>query len=243
MKTFAADLHIHTALSPCSENQMTPPAIVASALAQGLDLIAICDHNSVANARAAIEAGKGAVAVLPGMEIATAEQIHVLGLFPTLEAAQGAAEEVRSTLVRCLLGRRFEEQPVMNAMGVVVAAESTALGDASGFELAAAVALIRGYGGLAIAAHVDRRSYSVMSRLGALPETIRFDALEISAAGVENARHEQFRDLGLPLIASSDSHFLSTVGECRTLFHMRAPTFDELALALRGIGGRSCQIA
>ncbi|MDX9975063.1 MAG: PHP-associated domain-containing protein [FCB group bacterium] len=243
MKTFAADLHIHTALSPCSEKQMTPPAIVAAALAQGLDLIAICDHNSVANAGAAIEAGEGMLAVLPGMEIATAEQIHVLGLFPTLDGAQRAAEEVHATLVRCLLGHRFEEQPVMNALGDVVAAESSALGDPSGFELAAAVALIRENGGLAIAAHVDRRSYSVMSQLGALPDTVRFDALEISAAGVERAQDAPFRDLGLPLIASSDSHFLSTVGECRTLFQMYAPTFDELALALRGAGGRSCRIA
>jgi predicted metal-dependent phosphoesterase TrpH len=243
MKSFAADLHIHTALSPCSEKQMTPPAIVSTALAQGLDLIAICDHNSVGNAGAAIAAGKGSLAVLPGMEIATAEQIHVLGLFPTLEAAQGAAGDVRATLARCLLGQRFKEQPVMNALGSVVAAEATALGDASGFELAAAVALIRGYGGLVVAAHVDRRSYSVMSRLGAMPEDIRFDALEISAAGVEASRDAQFRDLGLPLIASSDSHFLSTVGECRTIFEMRAPTFNEVALALRGAGGRSCRIA
>lgn len=243
MKFYSADLHVHTALSPCAEKAMTPPAIVATAEERGLNLLAICDHNAAGNARAAAEAGRGRVAVIPGMELATAEKVHVLGLFPTHEAAVSAAEEVRATLAKLQPERRFADQPVMNARGAVVSAEDSSLAQASAFELAAAVDLIRGYGGLVIAAHVDRQSFSVMSRFGSFPDHVRFDALEVSAAGVEAARDIDFHGIGLPLIASSDSHCLSEIGACRTVFQMRAPTFDELALALRGAGGRSCRIA
>ena len=77
-----ADLHIHTALSPCGSDEMTPRAIVEAALARGLDMIAICDHNSARNVAAVQEAGCGRLAVLAGIEITSAEEVHVLGLFP-----------------------------------------------------------------------------------------------------------------------------------------------------------------
>ncbi|MCX5758981.1 MAG: PHP domain-containing protein, partial [Candidatus Hydrogenedentes bacterium] len=98
MRRFAADLHIHTALSACADDDMTPPAIVAAALEQGLDMIAICDHNSAGNAAAVQAAAGDALAVIAGMEITTAEEAHVLGLFPDAASAEAAGQEVRDTL-------------------------------------------------------------------------------------------------------------------------------------------------
>ncbi len=105
LRRISADLHIHTALSPCGSEEMTPPAIVAAALEAGLDMIAICDHNTAGNAAAVQEAAAAQAAaggpplvVLAGMEVASAEEAHVVGLFPDAAAAERAAAEVRAVL-------------------------------------------------------------------------------------------------------------------------------------------------
>ncbi len=101
LKRFRADLHIHTALSPCGSDEMTPAAIVAAASARGLDMIAVCDHNTAGNVLAVQQAGEaagGGLAVIAGMELTSAEEVHVVGLFPDAAAAERAAARVRSLL-------------------------------------------------------------------------------------------------------------------------------------------------
>ena len=89
VRSILADLHIHTALSPCADGEMTPPAIVHEAVMKGLGMIAICDHNSAANTEAVQKAAGGLLTVIAGMEITTAEEVHVIGLFPTVQSAAG----------------------------------------------------------------------------------------------------------------------------------------------------------
>ena len=98
VRSIRADLHIHTALSPCASEEMRPPAIVREALKKGLDMIAICDHNTAGNVKATQTAAAGYLTVIPGIEITTAEEVHVLGLFPSSEEATAIATEVRNTL-------------------------------------------------------------------------------------------------------------------------------------------------
>ncbi len=259
MNRYLADLHIHTALSPCAEPQMTPPAIVEAARAQGLALIAICDHNSAGNAAAVLEAAGGSPVVIAGMEITCAEEAHVLGLFPDPEAARRAGERVRVTLPAGEEGGAggrggsappgarargiWGEQPLLDARGRRIGRENRLLAAASSFTLAECVDLIREHQGLAVAAHLDRPSFSVLSQLGFLPEQVRFDAVEVSAAGARAGRAAGLAGLGPPLICSSDSHFLSAIGAGGTVFTVREPTFAELALALLGREERECAIA
>ena len=93
------DLHIHTALSPCADNDMTPNNIVNMALLKGLDVIAVTDHNSAENARAVIKAGeKAGLTVIAGMEIETSEEVHVLSLFPSADAAEEVQRQVYRSL-------------------------------------------------------------------------------------------------------------------------------------------------
>lgn len=243
MRRIEADLHLHTALSPCAEDEMTPAAIVAAALAAGLELVAICDHNAAGNAAAVQEAAGGQLGVIAGMEITTAEEAHVVGLFPDAEAALAAAAEVQATLpLADAASRRFGEQWLLDAAGNVLGTEPRMLRAASALPLHATVALIKRHRGLAVAAHLDRPSFSVLSQLGVFPADSGFDAVEVSAAG-RIARAPRLAALGLPLVTSSDSHFLSDIGICRTICTMAAPTFAELALALIGAGGRGCSIA
>jgi hypothetical protein len=86
MQRFRADLHVHTVLSPCAAVEMIPPLIVQTALEQVIHIIAITDHNASANVAPVIEAAAGSnLTVLPGMEMQTQEEVHLLCLFEDLE--------------------------------------------------------------------------------------------------------------------------------------------------------------
>jgi predicted metal-dependent phosphoesterase TrpH len=237
-----ADLHVHTALSPCADDAMTPPAIVDAALAEGLAMIAVCDHNSARNVAAVQEAAGGHLAVLAGMEITTAEECHVVGLFPDAGAAQAAGAEVGATLgtIDDDYETFFGEQHVLDAAGAEAGRETLALATATTLDVDAVVGLVHRHGGIAVAAHIDRRSFGVIGQLGFFPEGAGFDAVELSRhvpAGSD--REAGFAAYGLPVLHSSDAHFRADVGAARTAVTCERPDFGELALAVRGLGGRS----
>jgi PHP family Zn ribbon phosphoesterase len=237
-----ADLHVHTALSPCADGEMTPPAIVERALAEGLAMIAVCDHNSARNTAAVQEAAGARLSVLAGMEVTTAEECHVVGLFPDAGAAAAAGLEVGATLPCTDDGYEafFGEQLVLDAGGAEVAREDRALATATTLDVDAVVALIHRHGGLAVAAHVDRRSFGVIAQLGFFPDAAGFDAVEVSRHVADDAAAEEpFRVHGLPLVHSSDAHYLAEIGVARTAVRCERPGFAELALALAGSEGRS----
>ena len=233
MRALAADLHVHTALSPCAADEMTPPAIVAAARARGLEVIAVCDHNAAGNAAAVEEAARGRIGVVAGMEIMTAEEVHLVALFPNAGAARAAAAEVQAGLPvrRGAESSRFGAQWLFDAAGRRLGEEPRLLAAAAALDLAAAAALVRRHGGLVVAAHVDRPTFSVLSQLGMLPGDVRFDGLEVSALAVKDGRDRRFEGLGLPLVAGSDSHSLDELGLCVTWMEMAAPTFEALAPA------------
>jgi predicted metal-dependent phosphoesterase TrpH len=236
-----ADLHVHTALSPCADGAMTPPVIVGSALTEGLGMIAVCDHNSARNVAAVQEAAGDHLCVLAGMEITTAEECHVVGLFPDAAAAEAAGAEVGATLDAADEGYEtfFGEQHLLDAAGLETGRETLALATATPLSVDAAVALVHRHGGIAVAAHVDRPSFGVIGQLGFFPDEAGFDAVELSRhvpAGSE--REAEFQVHGLPVLHSSDAHYPGDVGAARTAVTCERPSFDELALAIRGREGR-----
>lgn len=242
MNCYLADLHIHTALSPCASPEMTPPAIVRSAIDAGLTLIAICDHNAAGNVRAtqraANEAG-GKIAVLGGMEITTAEEAHVLAYFADAESAESAADVVRASLPDRPAGdESFGQQLLLDSRGELTGREAKMLSSATTFSLEQTVQLVHRHGGLAVASHVDRPMFSVLSQLGVFPIDAGLDAVEISPIHSHDERARQIESLGLAAITSSDSHYLSDIGFARTQLWLEQPTLAELRLALAGRDGR-----
>ena len=241
-----ADLHIHTALSPCAAPEMTPPAIVAAAVQCGLAMIAVCDHNSAGNAAATQQAAGRSLAVIAGMEIMSSEEAHVVGLFPDAPSACAAGAEVAATLPdlkswathppsgvksrQRWLGHG--DQRLMDSAGRVIGIEPKMLTVASRFTLSETVQLIHRHGGLAIAAHLNRPSFSVISQLGLFPEDAGFDAVEIFESPMFPTVPKP-ATYGLPALRSSDSHDLVRIGSTWTALKMRRPVFDELVLALR----------
>lgn len=242
MNVCLADLHVHTALSPCADGAMTPPVIVGAALAEGLGMIAVCDHNSARNVAAVQEVAGDHLVVLAGMEITTAEECHVVGLFPDAAEAEAAGAEVGATLGAAGEGYEtfFGEQRLLDAAGLETGRETLALATASTLSVEAAVGLVHRHGGLAVAAHIDRPSFGVIGQLGFFPAQAGFDAVELSRhAPAGSARAAEFVVHGLPVLHSSDAHFVDEVGAARTAVACERPSFAELALAVRGSEGRS----
>ncbi len=222
---------------------MTPRAIVEAALARGLDMIAICDHNSARNAAAVQEASGERLAVLAGIEITSAEEVHVVGLFPDAAAAEAAGSEIAPLLGDADSGYTafFGEQQVLDAEGRVLDTETAALAFATSLEVDAVVDLVHRHGGLAVAAHIDRRAFSVFSQLGFFPTESGFDAVEITPfTGDDSPRMAEFAGSGPAHdCSSSDSHYLEDIGAATTRLTVEVATFAELALAFAGAEGRA----
>ena len=121
LRYFSADLHIHTCLSPCSDWEMSPKKIVAKSIEKQLDIIAICDHNSAENVQAAIRLGEElGLRVLPGMEICSREEVHILGLFKAVEQVQAMQEFVYEHLPGENQAEVFGYQVIVNENDEIV---------------------------------------------------------------------------------------------------------------------------
>jgi 3',5'-nucleoside bisphosphate phosphatase len=238
MERFRADLHVHTVLSPCAEVEMIPPLIVREALERGVHLIAITDHNSTGNIRAVMEAAQGTdLIVLPGMELQTREEVHLLCLFETFEQAETWQKVVDSVLPkRSNNPDFFGEQFIVDASGDFIRREERLLIVSAEIGLDEAAAQVHAMGGFAVPAHVDRKAFSLIANLGLVPPG--FEALEISRhlKPIEAAdRYPQIR--GYPLIQNGDVHRLEEfLGVCE--FHIEAPTLSEIRMALKNDSGR-----
>ncbi len=209
------DLHIHSALSPCGDNDMTPNNIVNMSVLKGLDVIAITDHNSARNARACWECGQSAgVIVLPGMEIETLEEVHLLALF----AHPDPAEELDKIVAQKLPDIKnrtdiFGEQYVFDAQDNIVYSVSNLLSTATALSLSDAAMLVRDLGGVAVPAHVDKSSYSVISNLGFIPDELDFSVLEIKFSDRKEEFMARHKLSSYKVIHSSDAHFLWDINE------------------------------
>ncbi|HEY5141564.1 MAG TPA: PHP-associated domain-containing protein, partial [Methylococcales bacterium] len=226
--------------SPCAADEMTPPEIVARALEARLAVIAICDHNSTGNVAAVQAAAGGRLCVFAGIEMMTAEEIHILGIFPDANTAETVGLKVGKNLP--MGGRRyfkeFGTQLVLDAGGRTIGKEERMLAASSGYSLTEAVRLIHEHGGLAIAAHINRPSFSIFSQLGIFPDNAGFDAVELFCPPQAKLDVEMYAFLELPMVVSSDSHYPADVGRCRTMFKMASACFEEFAKAIKGIDGR-----
>jgi PHP family Zn ribbon phosphoesterase len=235
LRRYRADLHVHTVLSPCAEVEMIPPLIVRQAVAQKIDIIAIADHNASANVRAVIEAAAGTgLTVLPGMELQTREEVHVLCLFDTLPQLE-AWQQVVDGCLPPLRNRAgfFGEQFVVDKSGNYISIETRLLVASADLSLDRAVLMVNSLGGLAIPAHVDLPAFSLITNLGFVPPHLPIYALEVSRhtdPSDAKSRNPMFR--GYSLIQNGDVHLLDDfLGS--TEFLIACPTVAELRLALQ----------
>jgi len=212
------DLHIHSCLSPCAENEMTPNNICNMALIKGLDLIAVTDHNSVRQIPAFAEAAYNVgIRALYGCELQTAEEVHVLGLFARPEQALSMQSWIDEKMPD-VPNRKdfFGDQLICDSMDRVTDEEERLLLVSLSASLEETVDRIHEAGGRAVLAHVLDRENSVTNQLGFIPPGLPYDGLEIRSPEEKQrvlAAHPWIREGDTLWLTDSDAHRLIEISE------------------------------
>ena len=229
----AVDLHMHSCLSPCGDESMTPYNIAAMASIKGLDVIAVADHNTCGNARAVSTAcARFGVTLLPAMEVTSREEVHLLGYFETVEAALAFGEMLR--------GHRpnkknkpqfFGRQLVMNSDDEIIGEEEALLIGATDLPLAEAAAQVTAFGGVPVPAHINRGANGLLINLGLMPPEPFYSTVEVwrllpCDEGALRGRH---------VLHSSDAHYLGDIQEREHALRLREGTTSELLAWMRSV--------
>lgn len=210
------DFHLHSCLSPCGDNDMTPYNLVNMAKLLGYDIIALTDHNSCLNCPAALKAGEEAgITVVPGMELCTSEEIHAVCIFPDLKNALEFSDYVKSTMPLVKNDASiFGEQLVMDSTDRIIGNEEILLTAASGISIDDAVKEVSRFGGAVFPAHLDRASYSVLSVLGFMYPEMGFAAAEFTHKAYipqYEEKHPLLKEM--KKLRNSDAHYLENMVE------------------------------
>lgn len=205
---FKYDFHVHSCLSPCAENDMTPVTIVAFAKLSGLDFIAISDHNAIGSVEVALKAGhEYGITVVPAVEIQTEEDIHILCLFDSFQKLRAFYNEIPFTDLKNV-PEIYGDQLIMDEDDNIVGHDDRLLLHGAKITPKKVKALAERYDGVAIPSHVDREGNSMLSILGVIEDG--FNMIEISTKASEEYC-EEFRKTHTVLV-DSDAHTLESIG-------------------------------
>jgi len=240
MYKLAYDLHIHSCLSPCGDEDMTPANIVNMAKLIGLDVIAVMDHNSCKNCPAVYSyAQKNNIIVIPGMELCTMEEVHVLCFFSELKKAMAFDTFVHERLIKIPNNEKiFGKQEIYNEDDMKIGDEPYLLINATDITFDNLDKLMKEYDGVYIPAHVDKTSTSLISNLGFVPPDADFKCAEIkdaSKAGDLKARHPYFNKCNI--IYNSDAHTLGEINEAVNFIEVKEKNPGAVLEALVKVAG------
>lgn len=205
------DLHIHSCLSPCADDEMTPNNIMGMAMIKGLNIIAITDHNTTDNISSFLELQDDyGIEVIPGIEVTTKEEVHVLGYFFNMEDAKNAGDTFKSSLPhKKNVPEIFGHQLLMDKQDNIVGELDDLLIAATSYSLYDVVKIIRDCGGIAVPAHINRGNNGIIQNQGFVPEDLMFTTLEYSRtlpieSSILKGKHK---------LISSDAHYLGDILE------------------------------
>lgn len=236
--SYTADLHIHSALSPCAENKMTPDEVLKKVISLGIDIFSITDHNSGFNCASFDAAAKEkGILFIPGIELQSSEEIHLLGYFPDTQALERfCSAVVKPGLMQGMKNDplRFGNQILIDLSGDVIGEEEDMLLMPLNQSIDELVDRIHDFNGIAVAAHIDR-GFSVISHLGYIPPQLKLDAVEIwDATQIEDIRLKYLREKNLKIISSSDSHHLDMMKEPKMRFWLHNADITSCLNVIKG---------
>lgn len=227
-----SDIHLHSCLSPCADIMQSPKRIVEAAFRKGLNLIFITDHNTTENTEAAMKAGRKfeGLNVYPGMEITSREEVHTLALFENIIDAGRMQDYIYKYLPDTKNVMEYENQVLANEYDEVEGFLKKSLFSAVDLSLEKIIEIIHENKGLAVAAHIDRESFSVISQLGFIPEDLKYDALEISPNMSYKLAREKYPEYAnrYMLLKGSDAHSINMIGTTCTGYEAPDNTFKSL---------------
>ncbi len=231
-----ADLHIHSTLSPCGGLEMSPGRIVKEAKEKGIQVIAVTDHNACDNVVYAKRIGdKMGVQVIPGMELQTEEEVHLLAYFGSLDAALSFKDKVYSYLPDVKNDPDyFGDQVIVDENENVVGFEERLLLNSLSLSFDECVRMVKDYQGFPIPAHVDRASYGVINQLGFVPDYLGLEVVEVSRALTPERAVAHWPELGkYTIVSASDAHYPEDIGAVVTFFLMEEPSWEGFRQALK----------
>jgi len=237
LNDYWVDLHVHTALSPCGELEMGARDIVARAREARIDVLAISDHNACDNFRAVELAADGNPVILPAMEAQSAEDIHVVTVFPNIEETMSFKEWLWKKMPPIRNDpEAFGYQVVLDSNDDIVRMEDILLVQGTGYGIDTIVGRANGMGAITIMAHVNRQAFAYPAVLGPMPEDYPVGAIELSWR-IDSLEASEWRARypSKTFLRSSDSHTLDTISRSNcTKMRLARPSFDEIKMAVQG---------
>lgn len=234
----AYDLHIHSALSPCGGDDMTPNNIVNMAYIKGLKVIAVTDHNSMLNLIPTIEVAKHrGILVVPGIEVTTKEEVHVLCYFSTISEGLDFQDIIYRSLPDIINSEDiFGQQLILDEKDSIIGKVEKMLLSSSQYTIEEIYKLVKEYNGVLVPAHIDKNSFSILSTLGFIPETLSIKTIEIfNIKSLEDIKNvlplEKYK-----IVFNSDAHYLVDINEAFYYFNLNTFTAKSVVDYLKGTG-------
>lgn len=235
MNRYYYDLHIHSCLSPCADNDNTPNNLAGMASLCGLNIVALTDHNTCKNCPAFFEAAKRyGIIPIPGMELTTSEDIHVICLFESLETA--LAFEIEIAKRRIFIKNRvdiFGEQLILDGEDNIIGEEINLLSNATTISIEEVPNLVANYNGICYPAHIDRDANGIISVLGTFPSTPNFSCIELHNSLKRDEYIKKYKLYDKKIIISSDTHILTDMRDKENFFELDDEPYSGLLIRSR----------
>lgn len=232
------DFHLHSCLSPCGDNDMTPYNLVNMAKILGLDIIALTDHNTCQNCKSAIEVGESiGLTVVPGMELCTVEEAHVVCLFPDVDSAMEFSDLIIAGMPDVKNRPSiFGDQFIMDSADGIVGTQDKLLTLASNISISYVQDTVSQYSGICYPAHIDRSSFSVISNLGMITPDMKFSAVEMTDdADREKLKAEHPILNSAKIMSGSDAHYLENMKEAAHKIELPECTAEAVVNYLKSL--------
>ena len=236
MTRISYDFHIHSCLSPCGDNDMTPENIAGMAYLKQLDAIALTDHNSCRNCEALIKAAKQYnLTVICGMELTTVEEVHVICLFESLQKALDFDKYVYSKLQKIKNDPKiFGDQIIYNSSDIICDTEEFLLINATNICFEDVFTLVKDFDGIAYPAHIDRSSNSLISNLGFIPNNCNFNTVEFADILKIRQYESKYPYIkNCKVLTSSDAHNLAYINEAEYFLECRSNSVKDILAAIK----------
>lgn len=243
MNKYYYDLHIHSCLSPCADNDMTPENIAGMASINGLNIVALTDHNTTKNCRAFFAAAKRyGIVPIAGAELTTAEDIHLVGLFKTLDAAEEFDDDYQK--YRVLYKNKkdiFGDQLIYGENDKIIGEEEYLLLNASVLSVAETAKLLASFDAVCFPAHIDRDANGIIAVLGDLPDDPHFNCVELHDSENIDEYITKYRIKDKKTVVNSDAHYLWDINEAKNFVMLEDEPYSSALVReelLKLLGGK-----
>lgn len=217
------DLHIHSDLSPCGHRDMTPNNIINMSYIKGLNIISVTDHNTTRNLPAVIKSSNNKIKVIPGIEVTTKEEVHVLCYFKNLNEAMQFGEIIYLSLIDIMNNPKlFGEQNIYNENDEIIGTIDKLLLSASSYSLSEINSMVEEYHGIMVPAHINKKSNSMLNTLGFIPDSLNINFIELYDELDINEKYMKRYNV----LRNSDAHILTDISE--PINYMELKNVDEV---------------